>query len=198
MKRGLLVLMLLWSPLAMAETAATLAAIQQQLQGQRVTSFMFGQERHIALLTRPVLSSGQLEFSGQQGLCWQILQPYATTLLVNDAGVFQIGRDRQRKQLMAGGNPVFEIFAQVYLALFQGNLAQLDRHFSVLPDRQGDDWSIRLVPLPQSPLVWLEQIEIRQTAGVNQLILREKNQDHTLIRFQPVLDGAATGGDACW
>lgn len=192
--------LLLVSVAARADQAALLAGIQQQLQERMATSFHFVQERRLAVLTKPVVSSGLLAFSAQQGLCWNIARPYVATLLVNDAGIFQMEPGQPNKQLMASGNPVFETFAHVYMALFKGEMAKLDQAFSLQPARDGDNWSIVLVPLPGSPLVWLQQIEISQQRGVNQLTLLEKNGDRTDIRFEPVASAATQDAKAaaCW
>ncbi len=197
--------MLLPVSLARGDDAALLAGIQKQLQAQLATSFSFEQQRHLAVLTRPVVSSGRLEFSEDKGLCWNIRKPYTTTLLVNDAGIYQVQAGQANQQLMASGNPVFETFANVYMALFKGEMGKLGQAFALQPQRDGDNWSIRLVPLPDSPLVWLQQIEISQQGGVNQLSLQEKNGDHTDIRFEPVVASAnnaetqdAGTVETCW
>lgn len=184
---------------AIADSADVLQAIQQDLSRYRQPEYQFTQERRIAVLSRPVLSSGVLDFSADHGLCWQLQKPYATTLLIDAEGIFQIEKEQAPKRLMAGGNPVFETFSRVYLALFKGDVRQLQKDFELQPSMLDDGWTLELLPKADSPLSWLQVIEMSRTADRIHLILKEKNADQVDLAFTPVLSsGDAPASSECW
>lgn len=184
---------------AFADSADALQAIQQNLSSYRQSEYQFTQERRIAVLSRPVLSSGVLDFSPDHGLCWQLQKPYATTLLIDADGIFQIEKNKARKRLMAGGNPVFETFSRVYLALFKGDVRQLQQDFELQPSVQADGWRLALLPKPDSPLSWLQAIEMSRVSDRIHLVLKEKNADQVDLAFTPVSSsGDASSSGECW
>ncbi len=180
-----------------ADTA--LEKIQQDLARQRQPEYLFTQERRIAVLNRPVLSSGVLDFEVEKGLCWRLLQPYAMTLLINAEGIFQIEADSAPKRLMAGGNPVFETFSRVYMALFKGEFQGLEADFELAPEWHEAFWQITLTPRPNSPLAWLQAIDMERKAERIHLRLREKNGDQVDLAFSAVEStDNVTGTILCW
>lgn len=185
--------------LAYAEEKDQLIQIQSQLQSSLGSDYEFIQQRHIALLTKPVNSLGEVNFSSDYGLCWQIKKPYSSTLLVNEVGVHEIEDHKKAKLIMAGGNLVFEAFSKVYLALFNGELLNLREDFSVTTHPKDGGWVVLLVPTEKSPLSWLDRIEVSQTEGVNSLRLQEKNDDYSLISIKPIKLNEGVHKDIpCW
>lgn len=183
----------------MADQASMLAEIRQRLQ-QQTDQFDFTQERQMVVLARPMVSSGRLQFSQNAGLCWQLSTPYTAVMLINSDGIYQIEESR-RKQLMASGNPVFETFSHVYMALFRGDLVPLQRDFTLAPALDANGWIIRLQPKPGSALGWLREVVLEQRGDVTRLRLQEHHGDSVDLRFTPVVP-TATGDQlsqsACW
>jgi len=182
-----------------AFAGSDLDTIELDLKAHRAPAYSFTQERHIAILAKPVQSSGTVFFSANKGLCWHIEKPYSSWLLVDQSGIAEIDPQGHRNQLMAGGNPVFETFSWVYLALFEGQMARLQQRFVVQPKIEGSNWSLNLLPLPDSPLAWLQQIQLAKSGDSDSLSLVEKNSDHVELRFTALSSDTASGMEnRCW
>lgn len=196
MYRFTILIFALFSFSANGKEQITLADIQKSIQPKQKAAYFFKQERNISVLTKPVLSFGEVHFDTSKGLCWQIQKPYISTLLVNEQGVFEVNNGKSNALLMEGGNPVFEAFSKVYLALFNGQINVLPQFFSVSIQMDEMGWTLDLLPPAQSPLSWLQSIEVSQIQGTNSLKLIEKNQDFSVITIEPM--GGESEGALCW
>lgn len=175
-----------------------LQVISQSLRDRAGERYQFTQERQVALLNKPVKSSGVLAISNQHGMCWAISKPYTMTMLIGEQGIFEIDSKGERRLLMPSANPVFETFSRVYLALFRGEVAALQQDFTLQPEVTDQGWNLELVPQSQNSLKWLQQIRFSQRSSELTLELEEKNSDSTVIRFIEEGPDSEPEPHLCW
>jgi outer membrane lipoprotein-sorting protein len=150
----------------------------------------FEMERSIAALSDTIRSSGRLKLGGPGLLCWEMLEPSRSVLVVNgdrawihypDLGVtksFQLEKD-----------PVMRVLSDHMLALTAGDYDQVGELYDV---EKLEDGPIRLVPLQETVKGVFEEIRVlRESAGVVSWVeLRSPSGDRTRIEFTNVHVGA--------
>ena len=86
----------LFSTQLYAQTDELLTRIAGQLDKHAVVRAEFSQSKQISGLKRPLQTSGQLIFSRQHGVLWQIEQPYKVGYILGEDKVVEIGADGSR------------------------------------------------------------------------------------------------------
>lgn len=163
-----LFLMLGMNTLTLADEA-TIAAIATRLEIASQISGSFVQQKYIPTLIRPLSSSGRFSLAAGGGLHWQVQQPLASEMTVDQNGVLLDGRPI--KDHGSG-----ELIAALLQAFLSGDLEALERSFSLSGVVTYQQWHIRLEPralLLKSVLShidvrgdrFLEQIEVSEVGG---------------------------------
>ena len=174
---------------------ASLTAVEIHIKSNLATHYSFVQTRTLSLLSRPVISEGELEFDAGSGMCWVTLKPFYSKLHVSQNGIFELNKDGSKQRLMPSGHDVFEVFSQVYKAIFAGEFDDLDNSFNVLPRIEGDAWQLTLQPYGVAEMAWLKEIELSGDGKHSRLLLIEQAGDSTELFFKPL---SQAGEDLCW
>ncbi|WP_221793302.1 outer membrane lipoprotein carrier protein LolA [Oceanobacter mangrovi] len=160
-----------------ADQIARILTPTDQLQGQ------FQQDKYLAVLPRPLHSSGRFVYQRQQGLSWQIEQPIASTVVISDSGISQTQNGQLVWQSDAN-SPQTTTVANIMAAIFAGDLATLQTTFDISGAQQPDQpWQLQLTPKSEVLKNFFSQIDMTGAQQLQGLVLHEASGDRTEIRF---------------
>jgi hypothetical protein len=170
-------------PVADVQSAA-LQAVVKKLAPTGPLRSDFVQQKNMRLLSRPLVSKGAMIFSPGLGLYWQQRQPFALQMLVSDERIVQESGG-QRSEITRRQQPAVFAFSRIFFRLLSGNLADLEREFTVFY-QPGDNghWRMGLVPKDAQLRAAIARIELAGSDDLDQLTLQDHAGDYTQIRFE--------------
>ncbi|MCF6806825.1 outer membrane lipoprotein carrier protein LolA [Thiotrichales bacterium 19S9-12] len=125
--------------------------VKRQLAKQGTLTGDFRQIRSISLLKNPLISTGIFKLSRKDGLTWNQLKPYASSLTVTDDTIIQIIKGRPPTILKKSDQPIVFAFTHIFLSLFQGDIALVQTYFDISFQGDSNKWQAELTPI-SSPL----------------------------------------------
>ena len=181
--RHLLALMLL--PTIGHAADWNLEQLMQSLAQTRVSQARFVEKKTIALLDKPVESSGELFYSAPDRLEKRTLKP-KPEFMVLDQGTLVIERGRQKHRLQLQDYPELAVFIESIRGTLAGDRKALERNYRLALEGTAAHWTLQLWPLDEKMLAVVKRIritgvrdamrsfEIFQTDGDSSLMLIEK------------------------
>lgn len=139
----------------------------------------FRQEKVLAFLAQPFVSSGEFTLERSYGLHWQVLEPLESLMLVHDSRVVLNGkpvRDHGIGQLMA----------TVMLGIMEGDLSGIEEHFIVTGKSMEDGWYLSLQPKNSRLHAVLDRIDLRGDDYLREIAIHEHGDNRTVIQFTAV------------
>ncbi len=178
---ALLAIAATFSTPSFAETAQV-TQIFQQLSQTPVVRAHFEQQKKLASVNKTFTSNGQVLFTKNQGVLWQIQQPVKADLIVTPRKLVQ-KTQRTMSQLEIDKSQYGSV-ATMFLQLMDGNQAALAKNFNVVSASfNGTDWNISLTP--KSSLFKKLFVKVTAQGGryVNRIVITEKADNMTIINF---------------
>ena len=145
----------------------------------------FVERKSIAMLAKPVESSGELLYSAPDHLEKRTLKPKAESMTV-DAGTLVIERGRQKHRLQLQDYPELAAFIDSIRGTLAGDRKALERNYRLSLDGTSEHWALQLLPTDEKMQAVVKRIriagvrdavrsiEITQTDGDSSLMLIEK------------------------
>ena len=180
-------------PLAAAEPDA-LARIGAQIGQHPVVRAEFTQTRQMAAMKRPLVTSGRLVFARQQGVLWQIEQPYRMSYVLGEERIAEIGADGARRERRLRDVPGMAQVSRVLRALFGADTAVLQEHFDVVLRGDAAKWELDLKPKQAQLAQFITGLQVSGGRFIEAIRMDEAGGDTTQIRFRN--SQAATAPDA--
>lgn len=152
-----------------------------QTRSDRAT---FTEKKFIALLDRPVESSGELLYTAPDRLEKRTLKPKPESMIV-EQGMLTLERGRQKHRLQLQEQPELAAFIESIRGTLSGDRRALERHFRVTLEGNVEQWSLSL--FPQQPKMLSVVTRIRITGVRDELRSVEVSQtdgDHSLMLIQ--------------
>ena len=146
-------------------------ALTDQLSPIEAFSGTFQQTRIIAVLPKPLTSSGKFEYRRKTGLDWKIETP------IRKSYHFGAG---QSADTMPGQ---YQAIAAMFSALFSGDFSQLEHHFETQLSGELADWQVTLVPKAEQLQRYLTSIVLSGDTLVNKIAVFEVSGDGLLIEL---------------
>jgi hypothetical protein len=176
-------LLVLATPAVAVEPAAPdrLDTLMQQLAVRRHGHVIFTEVQYLALLERPLQSSGELLYEAPDRLEKRTLSPRPETLVLAH-GVLSATRNGRTRTLELAARPQLAPLIEGLRATLAGDRAALERAFSVRLEGDAARWTLHLAPrdpaaarLVKEVLISGEQAELRtveilQTDGDRSLL----------------------------
>ena len=138
MKRRALQWMVTLTLLPLFAHALTLAEIEQQLDPAPVLNADFRQQQHLAMLSRPLVSTGSLLLIKGHGLQWQMKAPFTSDLKLIDGTLYSNGQ--------ADSLPGGDAFSRRLMMVLSGDFSALDNAFEIEASGQPEQWTLTLEP----------------------------------------------------
>jgi outer membrane lipoprotein carrier protein LolA len=184
-RSGLLAVLLFAAPAAGAADW-TIGQLFDALAKRGETGATFSERKYVALLDRPLDSSGELVFTPPDRLEKRTLKPKPESLAV-DRDTVTLERGGKRRTLRLNENPQVAVLVESIRGTLAGDLASLTRVYSA--GLQGDSARWRLVLRPLDPALGtlVERIEIGGAeAHVRTVEIFQADGDRSVMTIAPL------------
>jgi len=122
----------------------------------------FVETKHIAVLDRPVQSSGELVFVAPDRLEKRTLKPKPESMIVN-GDALTLERGSQKRQMQLQAYPEVAAFIDSIRGTLAGDRKALERSYQLSLDGSADGWTLQLLPRDEKMKAVVQRIRI---AGV--------------------------------
>ncbi|MBM9519741.1 outer membrane lipoprotein carrier protein LolA [Desulforhopalus vacuolatus] len=160
----------------------------QQLQAasEKTSSYttQFSQEKHLAMLARPVLFSGQLSLVRPDKLRWQFLNPIPSTLIFNGDKGIRCDAEGESASFTLASDPVMKIVSEQLWSWLGGDYQKLAAQYQL--DKEDKATLVVSFKSEQPIADFLSRVRIRFDEENLQPIMieiDEKGGDFTRIIF---------------
>ena len=169
---------------ASAAQAVTLEDVQKRFAEQNSVRAEFTQERRIKSINTPLISTGKMILSRDNGLFWQQQSPFVTTLILRDDAMIQRIEGLPDQIITADSNPQMFQFNALLKALVKADKPLLEHNFTLnfLALAQ-EKWQLTLTPTTTPLDKLFTEIQLQGDRVLNSVILIDKQGDSTTIRF---------------
>ena len=144
----------------------------------------FVEKKSIAMLDKPVESSGELFYTAPDHLEKRTLKPKAESMTV-DAGTLVIERGRQKHRLQLQDYPELAAFIDSIRGTLAGDRKALERNYRLNLDGTSEHWTLQLLPLDEKMQAVVKRIRI---AGVRDAVrsieITQSDGDSSLMLIQ--------------
>jgi outer membrane lipoprotein-sorting protein len=177
---GLTLVML--SPAAVA--AWDLQQLMDTLAQSKSGRATFVETKHIAVLDKPVESSGELLFTAPDRLEKRTLKPKAESMVVN-GGELLVERGRQKHHLQLQAYPELAAFIDSIRGTLAGDRKTLERSYRLSLEGSAEHWTLQLLPSDDKMLAVIKSIRI---AGVRDQVrsieISQADGDRSLMAIE--------------
>jgi len=136
--------------------------LMQSLAQTRSDRARFFEKKFIAMLDKPVESSGELLYRAPDHLEKRTLKPKPESMTV-DGGTLIIERGRQTHRLQLQDYPELAAFIDSIRGTLAGDRKALERNYRLSLEGTAERWTLQLVPINEKMLAVVKRIHI---AGV--------------------------------
>ena len=160
--------------------------LMQSLAQQRGGKVAFVEKKYIAILDRPVESSGELVYQPPARLEKRTLTPRVETLVL-DGDLLVVERGKQKYTLQLQQYPEIAAFIDSIRGTLAGDLKMLERQYRV--DLQGnpEHWTLTLLPSDVRLGAVLHRIQISGTRDeLRQIEMLQADGDRSVMNIHPV------------
>ena len=145
----------------------------------------FIEQQFLAVLNRPIESSGELRYDAPDRLEKRTLKPHVETLVLA-AGVLTVERARSRRVMDLHAYPQVLPFVESIRATLAGDRSALQRFFQLNFAGSVSRWTLTLVPLESKVKQSVSQVRID---GIRDQLLkveiRQPDGDRSLMTLRP-------------
>jgi len=144
----------------------------------------FVEKKIIAMLDRPVESSGELFYSAPDHLEKRTIKPKPEAMIL-DHGTLVIERGRQRRELQLQDYPELAAFIDSIRATLAGDRKALERNYRLSLEGTAEHWTLQLLPLAEKAVV--KQIRIAGAGdAVRSITITQADGDSSLMLIEPM------------
>ncbi len=171
-----------------APTDPAFAQLLQLLAARRAGHVTFTEVQHLAMLERPLESSGELYYTAPDHLEKRTLAPKPATLLL-DKGVLTARTGARTHVLSLRDYPQIVPFVESIRATLAGDGPALERYFRVDFSGSLEHWTLALAPADASVARSVQQIRIAGERDViHSVQIRQTDGDESVMTLGPPLD----------
>jgi len=174
--------------LAALSTAAHAAWDVQQLMDSLAQNksghATFVEKKYIAMLDRPVESSGELLYTAPDGLEKRTLKPKPESTVVNGNELF-IERGRQKHHLQLQAYPELAAFIDSIRGTLAGDRKALERNYRLSLEGTAERWTLQLLPLDEKMQAVIQRIAIAGMRDqVRSIEITQADGDRSLMNIE--------------
>ena len=144
----------------------------------------FVEKKFIAILDKPVESSGELFFTAPDHLEKRTIKPKPEFMIL-DHGTLVIERGRQKHELQLSDYPELAAFIDSIRGTLAGNRQALERNYRLSLEGTAEHWSLQLLPLDQKVQAVVKRILITGVRdAVHSIEITQADGDSSLMRIE--------------
>ncbi len=184
--RAVLTLLLILSLLPAISHAAdwTIEQLMHSLAQTRSGRASFVETKSIAMLDKPVESSGELFYSAPDHLEKRTLKPKPELVTV-DGDTLLIERGRQKYRLQLQAYPELAAFIDSIRGTLAGDRKALERNYRLSLDGSAAHWTLQLLPTDEKMLAVIERILIAgEHDTVLSIAITQADGDSSVMRIE--------------
>jgi hypothetical protein len=170
------IMLLLLMPVTQSYATELLADITSRLVKAPISQGTFQQEKHLKILSRPLMSSGLFTYDQSKGVIWKTLVPVPSLLLVNESQLIS-GQGEQN---------VPAAFGKVFKVMLGGDLNELTEGFLMTVENKNNTWQLQLTPTDEFIQKIISTINLSGDNELRVLELQEVNGNFTRISFTQI------------
>ncbi len=186
MIRRLFTGLLLMGATALAHAAFDIDQLMTELARNPGGQATFIEKRHLALLDKPVIATGEMTYTAPDRLEKRTLTPKPETMVL-DKDTLSLERDRRKMSIQLGQRPEVAAFVESIRSTLAGNRASLERSYQLALSGNLDAWVLTLVPSDARIAKLLQRITLtgvrEQVLGIEYL---QTDGDRTDMSIEPV------------
>ena len=165
-------------PLA-PETNIAFNAVCTNLAEKPIIKGNFVQEKFLEHFDRSLKSSGNFLIAAKQGMVWETLQPFPSTMILGMDFIMQSRPDGRKSVISAQGNETFTQMADIMSSVFSGQIQRLLENFKVYFLGSVSNWNMGLLPRDSVLASFVVKIAMSGGAAIQSIRMFEKNGDIT-------------------
>jgi hypothetical protein len=152
----------------------------------------FAEEKHIALLARPLRQSGTIYFDRSRGIARLTRAPRPERMVLTTKSL-RVEKSGKVEEIPLDKSKALRAFAMVFPALLRGERAQLESAFALhLRGTASQAWSLTLTPVDPALCGLVSRVVVSgQGADVSRVQTFEASGDTTDTRFSGIAKNAA-------
>jgi len=159
------------------QTMVTFNATCAALAEKPIVKGNFVQEKYLSRLNRSLMSSGNFIIAARQGMVWETLRPFPSTMILGNDFIVQSRPDGQRSVVSAQGNETFRQMADAISSVFSGQSQGLLENFEVYFLGSVSNWNIGLLPRDSIVASFATKITISGDSAIRSICIFEQNGD---------------------
>jgi len=187
---GVLCALLLSSGTALAQAQAPDQAVDAQrlliaFSAMPGLQASFVEEKHIAMLAKPLESRGELYFTKPGLLLRRVTSPRASEVLITPSSV-RLKDDSGEKAIDLATRADLRPFIESLVWILAGERSKLEQVYTITfaPEREGEPWQLTLAPREGALKQIIEHIRIRgRGLRVAEIHVQETGGDRTVTRI---------------
>jgi hypothetical protein len=148
---------LAWS--GMAVSAWDLEQLMQTMARQKTSKAVFVEKKYIAMLDKPLESSGELTYQAPDRLEKRTLKPRAEWMLL-EKGTLTLERGKQKIALQLADYPEVSAFVDSIRGTLAGDQKALERSYALSLYGTPERWKLTLLPSEQRIAALVQRITI--------------------------------------
>lgn len=160
--------------------------LMQDLAKQKGGRARFNEKKYIALLDKPVASSGELFYAAPDRLEKRTVQPKPEFLLL-DRDTLTIERGKQKMTLRLSDYPEAVAFVDSIRGTLSGNRAVLERGYGLHLAGSQENWKLTLLPSDQRIATLVTRITVTGVRSqVRSIEYLQADGDRSVMTIEPV------------
>jgi hypothetical protein len=164
----------------------SVAQLFETLAKERPGKAVFHERKFMALLDRPLESSGELSFTPPDKMEKRTTSPREERVTVDRERV-TLERAGKRHSLGLRENPAVAVLVESVRATLAGDLGSVTRAYSAGLEGGAERWKLTLRPLDPAAAQLVERIEISgERAQVKVVEIRQADGDRSVMTITPV------------
>lgn len=167
------------------DPAIALSRLMEEMAARPAATTRFVEERHMQILTKPVVIEGTLTYAGGRLEKHTISPKEERVVIEGDRMVIHRPGEGSSATILLSDFPALEAFIVGLRATLAGDLARLKRDFWVKYTAAGRDWRIVLTPLAETAREEVSEVRIvGHGTKIATLEVIETDGDRSVIRIR--------------
>ena len=159
LRHTLVTCVLLLAPLTSHAAEWDIEQLMRSLAQTRIGHASFVEKKSIAILDKPVESSGELFYSAPDHLEKRTLKPKPESMVVHGNELL-IERGRKKHRLQLQDYPELAAFLDSIRGTLAGDRKALERNYKLSLEGSAERWTLRLLPLDEKMQAVIQRIHI--------------------------------------
>lgn len=178
--------MLLASVSLAAHAAFDIDQLMGELAQYKGGRARFVETRTMAMLDRPLLSSGEMIYTPPDRLEKRTVKPRAE-MLVLDKDTLTIERGERRMSISVASRPEAQAFVASVRSTLAGNRQALEKYYQLELKGTPADWKLVLLPLEPAVLALVKRITVTGQGGqVRHIEYAQADGDRSELDIEPI------------